>query len=233
MICQWSAVRHETVDPIGWRPGSNLVTIVDGSDESRCTAPSRGNGVAPMAIDMADRTNEDQDLALVEELVAGPAGIILERIQATPAGPRLDFRMLSWRGFAGFCEVKSPHDDWLDEQLGQAPPMTVVGGVRPDPTFRCSTCGPRKFARGLGNVGADRITDVGRAYTEAEIATAIARCAGCPAEGFATLESIDSIAGRAEHPLRWQQPNLLRPLNMSYDASAGGGDRQPLLCVRP
>ena len=31
--------------------------------------------------------------------------------------------------------------------------------------------------------------------------------------------------------MRWQQPNLLRPLSMSYDASAGRGDRLPLLCV--
>jgi hypothetical protein len=28
-----------------------------------------------------------------------------------------------------------------------------------------------------------------------------------------------------------RQPNLLRPLRMSYDASAGRGDRLPLLCV--
>lgn len=88
-----------------------------------------------MVIEMTDRTTEEQDLALVEELVAGPAGIMLERIKATPAAPRPDFRMVSWRGFAGFCEVKSPRDDWLDEQLEQAPLPTVVGGLRPDPTF--------------------------------------------------------------------------------------------------
>ena len=32
-----------------------------------------------------------------------------------------------------------------------------------------------------------------------EIATAIARCAGCPADRLATLESIDSREGRAIH----------------------------------
>ena len=31
--------------------------------------------------------------------------------------------------------------------------------------------------------------------------------------------------------MRWQQPNLLRPLSMSYNASAGRGDRLSLLCV--
>jgi hypothetical protein len=41
-----------------------------------------------MVLDMADKINEDQDLALVEALVAGPGGIVLERIEATPATSR-------------------------------------------------------------------------------------------------------------------------------------------------
>jgi hypothetical protein len=84
---------------------------------------------------MTDRTNEEADLALVDELVARPAGFILERIEATPQEQRPDFRMVSWRGLAGYCEVKSPRDDWLDDQLEQATPGTIVGGARSDPTF--------------------------------------------------------------------------------------------------
>src|SRR2546423_1452462 len=82
-----------------------------------------------------DRTNEEQDLALVEELVSGPAGFILDRIAAIPQEPRPDFRMLSWRGLAGYFEVKSPRDDWLDDQLLAAPPGTIVGGASEDPRF--------------------------------------------------------------------------------------------------
>lgn len=119
------------------RPGAEkrTATPLRGATESRYPASSSGNGVAPTAIEMADRTNEDQDLALVAELIAGPAGIVLDRIEATPEGPRPDFRILSWRRLAGYCEVKSPRDDWLDEQLEQAPAMTGVSGGRPDPTF--------------------------------------------------------------------------------------------------
>jgi hypothetical protein len=84
---------------------------------------------------MADRTTEEADLALVQELVARPAGFSLERIEATPQEQRPDFKMVSWRGLVGYCEVKSPRDDWLDEQLEQAPPGTIVGGARSDPTF--------------------------------------------------------------------------------------------------
>jgi hypothetical protein len=84
---------------------------------------------------MADRTTEDKDLALVEELVSGPAGFILDRIEATPQQPRPDFRMVSWRGLVGYCEVKSPRDDLLDELLERAPSGEVVGYARADPRF--------------------------------------------------------------------------------------------------
>ena len=50
---------------------------MDRGPESPYLAQSSGNGVALMVIEMADRTNEEQDLALVDELVAGPAGIML------------------------------------------------------------------------------------------------------------------------------------------------------------
>jgi hypothetical protein len=67
--------------------------------------------------------------------VSGPAGFILDRIEAIPQEPRPDFKMVSWRGLIGYCEVKSPRDDWLDEQLLRAPPGTIIGGIREDPRF--------------------------------------------------------------------------------------------------
>ena len=60
-----------------------------------------------------------------------------------------------------------------------------------------------------------------------EIATAIARCAGCVTDSVAIGESIDCGEGRAIH-YGGRQHDLLWPLSMSYDASAGRGD-QPLL----
>jgi hypothetical protein len=63
--------------------------------------------------------------------------------------------MLSWRGFAGFCEVKSPRDDWLDEQLEQAPPMTLVGGARRDPTFNRIARNVEKAVRQFDAVNPD------------------------------------------------------------------------------
>ena len=34
-----------------------------------------------------------------------------------------------------YCEVKSPRDEWLDNQLDGASPGEIVGGCRKDPTF--------------------------------------------------------------------------------------------------
>ena len=135
MAARNASVREDTRSLISMGRYRSARARRTGSSESQYSAPSSGNGVATMVITMADRTNEEKDLALVQELLAGPAGIMLERIEATSEGARPDFRLVSWRGFAGFCEVKSPRDDWLDEQLEQAPPLTVVGGARSDPTF--------------------------------------------------------------------------------------------------
>ena len=47
-----------------------------------------------------------------------------------------DFRVFAGSELAFYCEVKTAQeDDWLDKQLAEAPPLTLVGGSRPDPTY--------------------------------------------------------------------------------------------------
>jgi hypothetical protein len=47
-----------------------------------------------------------------------------------------DFRVMVGDRLAFYCEVKTSHyDDWLDRQLDEAPPGTLAGGLRPDPTY--------------------------------------------------------------------------------------------------
>ncbi|MGA9108335.1 MAG: hypothetical protein ACLQPN_06970 [Bryobacteraceae bacterium] len=47
-----------------------------------------------------------------------------------------DFRVYSGSELAFYCEVKTAQEDeWLDKQLAAAPPLTLVGGARPDPTY--------------------------------------------------------------------------------------------------
>ena len=81
--------------------------------------------------------NEAADLSLVEQLLFAPCALGLERFThaQTVAGRTPDFRVIRSGELVAFCEVKSPRDDWLDEQLEAAPSFQLVGGLRDDPTF--------------------------------------------------------------------------------------------------
>jgi len=47
-----------------------------------------------------------------------------------------DFRVFANGELAFYCEVKTAQeDDWLDKQVDVAPPLTLVGGPRTDPTY--------------------------------------------------------------------------------------------------
>ena|SRR5579871_1314570 len=86
---------------------------------------------------MARGPNEDPDLQLVEELIFAPRRLVLHRFSQieTLRGRTPDFRVIQQDRLAAFCEVKSPRDDWLDDQLDVTPPGVIVGGGRSDPTF--------------------------------------------------------------------------------------------------
>ena len=47
-----------------------------------------------------------------------------------------DFRVFAGTELAFYCEVKSAQkDEWLEKLLDDAPPLTIVGGSRNDPTY--------------------------------------------------------------------------------------------------
>jgi hypothetical protein len=63
-------------------------------------------------------------------------------------GKTPDFRVFSDSDLAAYCEAKHvQHDDWLDEQLKEARPLQVVGGLRPDPVFNRLTAHIHKAAQ--------------------------------------------------------------------------------------
>ena len=54
-----------------------------------------------------------------------------KRLSRTP-----DFRVFDGGDLAFYCEVKTAQEDeWLGTQLANAPPLTIVGGLRHDPTY--------------------------------------------------------------------------------------------------
>ena len=86
---------------------------------------------------MARGPQEDADLRLVQELVFDPRGLTLQRFSHAEmkVGRTPDFRVLKDGELVAFCEVKSPRDDWLADQLSAAQPLEIVGGARNDPIF--------------------------------------------------------------------------------------------------
>jgi hypothetical protein len=80
--------------------------------------------------------DEAVDLRAAEKWLAGK-GLRAARFSKTEIrqGRTPDFRIYRGDRHVGFCEVKSPRDDWLDDQLAKAAPSQLVGGSRPDPGF--------------------------------------------------------------------------------------------------
>jgi hypothetical protein len=87
---------------------------------------------------MSTPYDEQPDLDLVEAYLAA-RGLSAERFSQaeTQSGKTPDFRVRRGEAIVAYCEVKAPQDDpWLDNLLRDAPPDTIVGGARPDPTFK-------------------------------------------------------------------------------------------------
>ncbi len=66
------------------------------------------------------------------------AGFRVERFKKAELrkGRTPDFRVFARDALVFYCEVKTAQEDeWLDKQLAAAPPLTLVGGARPDPTY--------------------------------------------------------------------------------------------------
>jgi hypothetical protein len=106
---------------------------------------------------MTREPDETDDLSVVERLLFKKSGIVLERFNRheTLAGRTPDFKVMRDGKLFAFCEVKSPRDDWLEEQIETAPPGQLVGGPRSDPTFNRIARHIEKAASQLHAVNAD------------------------------------------------------------------------------
>jgi hypothetical protein len=67
-----------------------------------------------------------------------------------------DFRLLRDGEPVAYCEVKSPRDEWLDDQLAEAGPWVIVGGVREDPVANRVERNIRKAVEQFDAVNPDR-----------------------------------------------------------------------------
>ena len=104
---------------------------------------------------MARAPDEDPDLKLVEELIFAGTGLTFERFERAETRTP-DFRVRRGCALVAYCEVKSPRDDRLDEQLDGAAAFEIVGGARSDPTFNRIARHVAKAATQFEAVNADR-----------------------------------------------------------------------------
>jgi hypothetical protein len=107
---------------------------------------------------MSRLPDEGPDLRLVEDLIFGGKEIILRRFESIDTLTRRtpDFKVLRDGILVAFCEVKSPRDDWLDQQIEAATSGQIVGRARPDPTFNRIARHIEKAASQFDAVNGDR-----------------------------------------------------------------------------
>jgi hypothetical protein len=86
---------------------------------------------------MAQKPDETRDIELAESLLTAGTQVTLKPFSKAEmsAGRTPDRRMFVGPKLVGFCEIKSPRDDLLDERLEGTPSFQIRGGVRNDPTF--------------------------------------------------------------------------------------------------
>ncbi len=108
---------------------------------------------------MSRGPDEEPDLILAEELVFAPRDLDLQKFShvETVAGRTPDFRVFQTGELVAFCEVKSPRDDWLENQLAATPPGQILGGGRPDPVFNRLARHIQKAATQFDAVNQDQI----------------------------------------------------------------------------
>lgn len=93
--------------------------------------------------DTALGPDEDADIQLVRGLLFQSGKVELRPFSHDEKmrGKTPDFRIFRNQNLSGLIEIKSPRDDWLDEQFEQAMKLPtdrrteLVGGLRSDPVF--------------------------------------------------------------------------------------------------
>jgi hypothetical protein len=90
----------------------------------------------PDDVRMPRKPTEGADTKLMQELVFQPSNVVLQRFskEEMAKGKTPDFKLMKGSGLRGYCELKSPRDDWVFELPGDTKPGESVAETRPSPT---------------------------------------------------------------------------------------------------
>ncbi len=85
---------------------------------------------------IAQGPDEDADIKLIQELIFQPRKIVLQRFskEETTKGKTPDFKLIKETKLCGYCELKSPRDDWTFEFPDKIKPGELIAKTRHSPT---------------------------------------------------------------------------------------------------
>lgn len=101
---------------------------------------------------------EDADIRLMRELLFDRHNIVLERFsKAEMTGRKTpDFKLLKDGKLVGYCELKSPRDDWIFETPADLTPGEIRGEARRNPAAHNLARNIGKAAAQFDSVNPDR-----------------------------------------------------------------------------
>lgn len=79
---------------------------------------------------------EGADIKLMQELIFRPSNVVLQPFskEEKAKGKTPDFKLMKDSKLCGYCELKSPRDDWIFELPDDIKPGDPVSKTRPSPT---------------------------------------------------------------------------------------------------
>ena len=89
-------------------------------------------GGQPSGVRAAHRPTEVADVKLMQELIFQPSGVVLQPFtkEEMAKGKTPDFKLMKGSELVGYCELKSPRDDWIFEVPDDATPGESVVRTR-------------------------------------------------------------------------------------------------------
>jgi hypothetical protein len=90
----------------------------------------------PDVVRGAQKTTEGADIKLMQELIFQPSDVELQRFskEEMAKGKTPDFKLMKGSELCGYCELKSPRDDWVFEFPDDIKPGESVTETRRSPT---------------------------------------------------------------------------------------------------
>jgi hypothetical protein len=116
---------------------SNLTVVEAGElakmlEERWDTFESRRPGEVPKPR----KPNEAADVELMQDLIFQPCNVVLQPFskEEMAKGKTPDFKLMKGAELCGYCELKSPRDDWIFEFPDDIKPGESFTEMRPSPT---------------------------------------------------------------------------------------------------